>query len=244
MLHTALLTPNRDMFDNIAPAQGPSKDVHRRAMCSFTVVSHWMARSLPLVASYPDLAVVVLKEGAEQEGLETVARHCRYVIHVEQMPKNSDYPLVAALLADTHWLAWPIHRLILFLALAEEHACSSARTSEVARKTLGRLPDEKLPEDCHQKVRDVQRTQRRKATSTMAVWDSCVSSGLLEDRSVSPTLVPSQATAEAAFRRQSGADTTASSRVPRCWSPQWNAIMTTRKDWTTLCTACSSSSVM
>ena len=93
---------------------------------------------------------------------------------------------------------------------------------------------EQIPENCHQAVRDHQRTQRRKHIGVSAVYDQCITSGQLERRSVAVPDAPTTKMAEESFRRQSVSDRRHKDRIPREWPKKWNRIMDVQKDWTSL----------
>ena len=236
MLNAAVVTPDRSMFFNICPAEGLSPEADRLVRCSLTVVTCWLTRTLPLAGSYPDAASPVLIQGAEADGVKVVMTHCRFLMYLEEalLEPETLHPMFALAYGDVFWLQWPLVRLIMLLCMQDHKEGRFDRSVDVVFKALGRLPDGRLPEDCHQKVRDVQRTQRQQGVSTTAVWASCVNSGLLEAREVNATVVSPQKVAEAKWRQDCVAETKNKSRVPVHWDPDWNKIMTSRKDFPTL----------
>ena len=97
----------------------------------------------------------------------------------------------------------------------------------------GRLPDERVPEDIHQKVRDFQRGQRKNAVSCSQVYRTAVSSGLLEKRKVKTPEIPNTEIAEARFKNKCGKQTH-EERKPKEWPKCWNKLMNPRKTWQSL----------
>ena len=235
IITSALVTPDRQMFAFSIPHGEPHEAANQYAnrLCVLTlnILAGWIIRTLHLAGSYPELAVQVLVKGNEQRAVGKVAQHCKYLVWAEAEARRS--PLVAAVLRDIPWLQYPVVRLILHLCHQDHHEKRHDRSVQVARRVGGRLPDERVPEDCHQKVRDAQRCLRRNTIGTNGVFAQCLKSGLLEARSVTTLEVPSQQLAEAKFVRQSR-PRTHDEFVPRSWPKQWNALMDAHKGFPTI----------
>ena len=203
MLSEAIIRPDADMLNHAVPAlQNPreSKYAHRLLELTVTVIAEWLKRTVPLAVSYPDAAAMCLAPGLEEDGVETMAMHAQWLLDLEQMAADGS-ERARQVLQDIGWLSWTTNRLLLFLARQQVIDKAGDRVQRLARACVSRLPDERVPEDCHQKVRDFQRTQRRRSIGSAAVWDKCVKSNLLETRKIATCEVPDHRLAEEAFER-------------------------------------------
>ena len=68
-----------------------------------------------------------------------------------------DHPLARFVLDDIPWLQYPVRRMIFALAFQDFTVPRrDTRLAVFINRVLKRFPDERVPEDCHQKVRDRQ----------------------------------------------------------------------------------------
>ena len=235
-LDKALCSPDRNMLECAVPPSpyGDVKSHEADRLYQFTVgcISGWMARTIPLSSSLPESAAVCLVAGSELACIEMLSAQCSALHALEKLAKKSEF--AAELLQDVFFVRQPLNRLILFSAAAEEPQKKWANTRSLVQRAVSRLPDEQIPENCHQAVRDFQRQQRRKHIGVSAIFDQCLQSGQLERRGITCPEVPSTEIAEQRFKRQSVSSRTHKDRVPHFWPKAWNKLMDTRKSWTSL----------
>ena len=234
-LDKALNCPDRRAFFNAVPDVGPgvpSAEADRLLKFTVATTSAWIARTLPLSAALPESASCATVPGHEFEGVETLAAQCTAVVMLEKMAvTDAD---IRGFMADIHFLKWPLVRLLLFTAASEQPRGVHTNTASLAHRATRRVPDEQIPENCHQAVRDHQRTQRRKNVTVAAVFDQCITSGQAEHRQLDVPTLPDTAVAEQRFQRESVSDKLQADKRPRSWPKAWNKILNPRTEFTNL----------
>ena len=183
-----------------------------------------------MAGAYADWAAQTLQKGeGGEKAVATIAQHALWVVELEACSEGQ----IQQVLADIVWLTWSTTRLLMFLAHDDYNNHKSKRCQDVAMSNVGRLPDERVPEDIHQKVRDFQRSVRKNAVSCSQVYGTAVSSGLLEKRKVKMPEIPNAEITEARFKRKCGKQTH-EERKPKEWPKSWNKLMDPRKTWQSL----------
>ena len=103
----------------------------------------------------------------------------------------------------------------------------------VAKCTATRFYDEKLPEDCHQRIRDLGRRRRSKTAGLTSAFDSLIRSRLIDDRGVTAPHVSDQAVARrtwSTMRREVATEREAERREDPYYSGL-NKILDPTRDW-------------
>ena len=244
MINEALITPDMQFFDFSIPLCDPDHPDVRYAdrlhKLAWTVTGKWLERSISLAGGYPELAVEVLADGNAKDATRMGAIHCMYLLEAEKL---CNVGMVKELVDDIIWAKWTSNRLLLFLAASDHELCRTDRFEKLAYRVNARLPDERVPEDVHQKVRDTQRCKRSSKISCNSVWDSAIDAGLLEKRLNNVLSVVDQKTAEASFVKRS-APRQPKDWIPKTWPAEWDKILKPGKDWDTLSTGTLASATM
>jgi hypothetical protein len=121
----------------------------------------------------------------------------------------------------------------LFYAVLEDdlRINQSARSVELARALIVRLPDEKAPEDLHQRIRNYQKTRRYRKVTRSAIFGQMQTSGVLEDRGLKAVKPNAHAVVKAMHYRPAP-KAAASSQVPE-WPKDFDRVLKPNKTWPT-----------
>ena len=137
-------------------------------------------------------------------------------------------PNVKMFLLTMPFINEPSVRLLLALVADDLLRGDFTRSIELARALVLQAPDEKPPEDMHQRVRDFQRTRRFKQVSRAAIFGQCVSSKILEARKFEGVKVNMKHIAEMSFEQRK--ETSSRFKADTAsWPSEFNNIMKPHK---------------
>ena len=148
------------------------------------LLTQFAMRYIPSTLDWPARAVTLLSTGdsfpaAVQELLSQARAFYDYETLVSQ-----GHAAVTMVFADVSWKENYMLRLLFHVSTDEENTGDGtfADTVYVAEAMTYRATDEKMPEDCHQNIRDEQRGRRHRHIPLSTIYRAQRQSGVLEAR--------------------------------------------------------------
>ena len=163
---------------------------------------------VPTTLQFPSLARDVLRDDMDEQNLvvELFAHHLEVLLDMERLAAAGTDDSVAMVLNMVWWRKDKLVRLFLHMAYLEKDLEVHRLTVRVATSMVTRLPDEKLPEDIHQHIRDKQRVRRHKNLSMASAYHIIHTSDAIESRGLQHARVSDLHSTNAIWRSLSNKD--------------------------------------
>ena len=200
------------------------------------VSTQWVMRQLPQLFQYPTSAASVLCDDLDDREVacETACAHCWALQHFEKLVVMGS-TAAKYVLDDVTWAGNQLCRLFLHMVVQESTLANALWefTLYLARAMNVRVPDEKMPEDVHQHVRDTTRIRRHKNIPMHTVFAAQQDSGVLDARKLtSPSVSPLEVARKSWQSMQTREQTRfAFTSQPKDWPASFNGILRPARDW-------------
>ena len=182
------------------------------------------------VSSFPEATVLVLSETHEEATATLQTMHTAWDTLMWAEALANKHEGMRKLLGAIPWCGHAIPRLLFLLAESEGWQLPAAKTKELLKNVHQKLPDTKVIEDMHQHIRDKSRLQRYKKVSRPSRMQSCIESGVLEERSLPCVAVPASTIRDAPpsiWKQPSKHLWECKEEIPE----EWAAIMLPTRTW-------------